>query len=256
MSCSELLNQLKQVGFARTQGPEINQLIQHYQQILVDKSQKYLRSAVCDLETIHQFMPAELINEFRLSMINFLSRETNLKHEILDVFRDECTAILGPDIAVQKNLNLVFTPPQDMASVIPLHADTWTGNSSFELTLYIPLTPTRLSHQMYIIPLEGLPLLKHALLETHYDLKATLSCLEPALQYLEMQPGEVMFFWHALPHGNKMNQSETTHWSLNFRLKNLFSPYGEKKLGDYFVPYQYGVLSQLSINDQVNFSCS
>ena len=45
-----------------------------------------------------------------------------------------------------------------------------------------------------------------------------------------------MIFNQALPHGNTINEENETRVSLNCRFKSLFSPYGDKKLGEFFEP--------------------
>ena len=48
--------------------------------------------------------------------------------------------------------------------------------------------------------------------------------------------GEVVVFNQALPHGNRVNTENETRWSMNCRFKSVFTPYGDKKLGEFFEP--------------------
>jgi sporadic carbohydrate cluster 2OG-Fe(II) oxygenase len=54
--------------------------------------------------------------------------------------------------------------------------------------------------------------------------------------WLEVKSGQVMLFDQSLPHGNRVNQESETRWSLNCRFKGVFTPYGDKKLGEFFEP--------------------
>ena len=52
-----------------------------------------------------------------------------------------------------------------------------------------------------------------------------------------------MIFDHSLPHGNIVNQEKETRWSMNCRYKSIFTPYADKKIGEYYeddnIKYQH-----------------
>jgi len=52
--------------------------------------------------------------------------------------------------------------------------------------------------------------------------------------WLEVKSGQVMLFDQSLPHGNRVNEESETRWSMNCRFKGVFTPYGDKKLGEFF----------------------
>ena len=56
------------------------------------------------------------------------------------------------------------------------------------------------------------------------------------VHWLEVKYGEVVIFNQALPHGNRVNTENETRWSMNCRFKSVFTPYGDKKLGEFFEP--------------------
>jgi len=60
--------------------------------------------------------------------------------------------------------------------------------------------------------------------------------IESDVQWIDINYGEVMAFNQSLPHGNRVNQENETRWSMNCRFKSLFSPYGDKKIGEFFEP--------------------
>jgi sporadic carbohydrate cluster 2OG-Fe(II) oxygenase len=56
------------------------------------------------------------------------------------------------------------------------------------------------------------------------------------VRWLEISCGQVMVFDQSLPHGNRVNDEADTRWSMNCRFKGVFTPYGDKKLGEFFEP--------------------
>jgi len=60
----------------------------------------------------------------------------------------------------------------------------------------------------------------------------------------------VMVFNQALPHGNRINQENETRWSMNCRFKGLFTPYNDKKIGEFFEPITIKPASVLGMSYQ------
>ena len=56
------------------------------------------------------------------------------------------------------------------------------------------------------------------------------------LKWLKVDYGQFLIFNQGLPHGNVVNEINETRWSLNCRFKSIFSPYGDKKIGEFFLP--------------------
>src|SRR5690606_34299205 len=100
---------------------------------------------------------------------------------------------------------------------------------------------------MFILPKKHLADFRESTRPKNQDIDSLTSLWSSRFDYLSLREGQVLFFWHALPHGNGINRSKFCHWSLNLRLKNLFTPYGEKEFGDYFVPYKKSLLTQMTL---------
>jgi len=60
--------------------------------------------------------------------------------------------------------------------------------------------------------------------------------IEHEVVWIEIKAGEVLIFNQNLPHGNRVNTEAETRWSMNCRFKGVFTPYGDKKLGEFFEP--------------------
>jgi sporadic carbohydrate cluster 2OG-Fe(II) oxygenase len=60
--------------------------------------------------------------------------------------------------------------------------------------------------------------------------------IEPDLRWLDIPYGNVLLFTQNVMHGNIVNREAETRWSSNCRFKSVFSPYHDKKLGEFFEP--------------------
>jgi sporadic carbohydrate cluster 2OG-Fe(II) oxygenase len=68
------------------------------------------------------------------------------------------------------------------------------------------------------------------------------------VKWINIKRGEILLFNQSLPHGNRVNLENETRWSMNCRFKSIFSPYGDKKLGEFFQPITLKKVSELAMN--------
>jgi len=146
-------------------------------------------------------------------------------------------ALVGNELAMQLRVNLSIQFPSDDSSLLPVHADTWSGDSPFEVVVWLPLVDCYKTKAMYILPPKGSGQLSKEFVaragKTSEDLYQSI---QPEVQFLEVRYGEVLVFDQALPHGNRVNDESETRWSMNCRFKGVFTPYGDKKIGEFFQP--------------------
>ena len=67
------------------------------------------------------------------------------------------------------------------------------------------------------------------------------------IDWIKINYGEILIFNQALPHGNIVNDEKETRWSMNCRFKSVFSPYGDKKIGEFFEPITLRAASELGV---------
>ena len=60
--------------------------------------------------------------------------------------------------------------------------------------------------------------------------------IEHDVEWIDIRFGEVLLFAQSLMHGNRINVEPESRWSMNCRFKSLFSPYADKRLGEFFEP--------------------
>jgi sporadic carbohydrate cluster 2OG-Fe(II) oxygenase len=90
---------------------------------------------------------------------------------------------------------------------------------------------------MYLLPPMAAAELNHQFSERSGNSSEDLyQSMRDEVKWLEVRFGEVLLFDQALPHGNRVNEESETRWSMNCRFKGVFTPYGDKKLGEFFEP--------------------
>ena len=72
--------------------------------------------------------------------------------------------------------------------------------------------------------------------------------LKNKIKQLKINYGQCLIFNQSLPHGNVVNKEKQTRWSMNCRFKTIFSPYGDKKIGEFFLPITTRAMTEVGMN--------
>ena len=189
------------------------------------------------LNNIHQSVPVSELNGFRLKIIQGINEIEGFREMYFRVARQYLETIVGNELAMQLRINLSIQLPGDSSSLLPVHADTWSGDSSFEVVVWVPMVDCYKTKAMYILP----PIAANELSQQFVERAGSNSdelykSIKNDVKWLEIKYGEVLIFNQALPHGNCINDESETRWSMNCRFKGVFTPYSDKKIGEFFEP--------------------
>ena len=170
-------------------------------------------------------------NEKRMLLMKNINENINFKELIFNSFKNTILGLLGPDLLVQKNCNIVIQRPNDN-NPSELHRDA-PSHSSYEVVIWIPLVDCFKTKAMYLV--------NHKSTQELYDNLGDSQDWEQfeadAIDKSSMVPvnfGVALFFSTAVLHGSHVNKESETRFSLNIRFKNIFSPSGLKNQLQYF----------------------
>jgi len=205
------------------------------------------------LNNLHEYIGNDQINDYRLKALNRLNQKTFASNLIFKNLRDILINLLGNDLAIQKNVGLSIQFPNDSSSLLPIHSDVANSDCSpYELVIWIPLVDCYKTKSMFYLPFSA----KESL-EEYINLINDPSIQDPGdmydkyqdqLEYINLQPPCFGIFSHSLWHGNQVNIESETRVSINLRVKNVFTPYKGKKIGDFFNVVEMSPLSAFFMN--------
>ncbi|MEO1083194.1 MAG: sporadic carbohydrate cluster 2OG-Fe(II) oxygenase [Acidobacteriota bacterium] len=188
------------------------------------------------------------LNALRLAVFHGLNAHDWLRPAVYGLARRALDALVGNELAMQRRVNLSIQMPGDDSSLLPIHADSWSGDSPYEIVLWIPLVDVRATKSLFILPrTEHDRLLTSDAVAAVDSVGALYDRVKDHVRFLDVDYGEVVLFDQNLPHGNRVNAEATTRWSLNCRFKGLFTPYADKKLGEFFEPITVRPMSRLGM---------
>ena len=231
------------------------------------KSIKYIRDLVTNylksinsvrkkinLNDFHKYQSISTLNYNRVKIINYINKNDKIRLKYFNLAREHLYTLAGNELMMQKRLNLSIQIPKDSTSLLPVHSDVWSGDSSFEINLWVPLVNCYKTKSMYILKQKNLNFFQKKMKEKKIKSSSKIfNIIKNKVEWLNVKYGQFLIFNQTLPHGNIINEEEETRWSLNCRFKSIFSPYGDKKIGEFFLPITTRPMTNIGINYKYPF---
>jgi len=189
------------------------------------------------LNHVHERVSPDRLNDLRLFVIRKMAEAPWLRLAYFNTARRALEILVGNELAMQLRINLSIQLPTDDSSLLPVHSDVWSGDSPYEVVLWIPYVDVGGTKSMYILPRDRDRRHQAAMSPGRFASADELfAAIEPDLEWLTIPYGHVLLFTQNQMHGNVVNRERESRWSSNCRFKSVFSPYADKKLGEFFEP--------------------
>ena len=201
------------------------------------------------LNQFHKYIDIKNLNKIRLELISKINSSNKVRELYFKNARKYLYGLVGNELVMQNRINLSIQLPDDKSSLLPIHSDTWSGDSPFEAVVWTPLVNCFNTKSMYILHNKKyLEFAKNFKKFSKKDSDYIFNKIKKDLIWLKVSKGETLLFNQNLPHGNVVNIEGETRWSFNCRFKGIFSPYGDKKIGEFFSPITQRALSEIGMN--------
>lgn len=201
------------------------------------------------LNRIGDLVPVERLNDFRVKIIGGLNAAPWLRPAYFALARATLESVIGNELAMQRRVNLSIQLPGDDSSLLPVHGDVWSGDSPFELVLWLPYVDCYASKSMYLLPPGPAAALQRDMhLYAGRSAEDMYKAIEPDLLWLDVPYGHFLLFNQNLPHGNRVNREGEARWTSNCRFKGVFTPYADKRLGEFFEPITLRPASRIGLD--------
>lgn len=191
------------------------------------------------MDTLHDVLPVEKLNDLRLGLYRAINDQPWFRPTYFGLARTSIEALVGNELAMQNRINLSIQMPHDRTSLLPIHADVFSGESPFQVVEWLPLVDVDKTKSMFILPRPKSEAVIARLREFGAGgMQALYDHVKPDLIWLTIPYGKLLIFCPNFLHGNVVNEEATTRWSLNCRVTGLFTPYvsAEKSLGAFYLP--------------------
>ena len=202
----------------------------------------------------HKFISLKKLNSLRFNIyknINVGNTFSEIYYEIAKEYLDE---LVGNELAMQKKINLSIQLPKDKDSLLDLHSDIYAGESPFQVVVWIPLVDVYNTKSMFITnPRYNKKMNSELLNKNKYTAKKMYIKNKKKFKFLDMKFGEILIFSPLILHGNTINKTLESRFSLNCRFKSLLSPYdvlvkSHRNIPNFYKPLNIKPMTKIGFN--------
>ena len=238
----EELNSLQKINYA------IREIMSN---VFPDNFLRLSRSSDDVFADLHKEIKVEEVNSLRLSVYNDINALSWFREEFYKLVSMRLLNLVGDELAWQNKVNFSIMMPGDDSSNIPIHRDFHSGESLFQVVVWVPLTDAFGKNSMFIEDLS-----KPRVTEKQYLKWMTgggndnvMKNIGDRIRWIDVKYGEALIFSPNLLHGSIPNGEKKTRCSLNLRFKSLFSPYysTEKSIGVFYSPMKLKPVTEFAL---------
>ena len=140
------------------------------------------------------------LNDFRLDVINEINAQPWLREAYYQIAKPYLDILVGNELAMQSRVNLSIQLPEDDSSLLPVHADTWSGDSPFEVVVWLPLVNCFGTKSMYLLPPKAANNLSDNFkLHAQGNSEELFNVIKNDVNWIKINYGEVLVFNQAYP---------------------------------------------------------
>ena len=207
------------------------------------------------LEFVHQEHNTKLdrLENLHLNK-NVIENLESIRQKMFQIFREDefqkCYKSFGKylidiysdkEALIQKTPTARIQPPRFMTT--SFHSDGWYGHSQSTNSFWLPLTELSENNTLNISPSrDDSDITMEKLLKGNYSLKEINDICMNVTIPTEAKKGQILSFGPDMIHGAKMNTSDKTRVTFDFRIVNSDNDLGHKPISNY---YRYDDLTNL-----------
>lgn len=215
------------------------------------------------LDCIHLNYQTDKLNDHRMAAFRSINSLVNWEECYFSLASNAISKLLGSDILIQNKLNLSIQMPGDESSQLSLHTDTLSGQSEFEIVLWVPFTKAFDTNSMFIFDLEKTKEIYSRLSNFEREgMNSVYNNFKDHAHFVNLEVGEALIFSPTLFHGNVVNKTNSTRVSINCRFKSLFSPEfegfpTERRVGSFYKMFSMSPVTSFALkhdDSKVEFS--
>lgn len=192
-----------------------------------------------DFSQSHSAVSTKILNDLRLHLFASINAQSDSRKTYFSFAALLLQSLVGNELAMQNKVNLSIQQPGDQTSVLEMHSDAWTGDSPFQVVLWVPLTNSTGTNAMYLLgpdkSTEAYGRVRKGELLSMSEIHAEYAKF---FKPIEVTRGDILIFDSNCLHGNQLNTTSESRWSLNCRFTSLMAPSTspECQLGSFYTP--------------------
>ncbi len=202
----------------------------------------------------HNYVKLKEINNLRFGLYKKINTQKSFSDNYYNIAKNYLDELVGNELSMQKKINLSIQMPNDKDSLLDLHSDIYAGESPFQVVVWIPLVDAYDTKSMFFTKPNYNKKMNEKLLNTYnYTTKEMYNKNKKKFEFLKVNYGEILIFSPLILHGNTMNKTKETRFSLNCRFKSLLSPYdvtvkSHRNIPNFYRPLNIKPMTKIGFN--------
>ena len=129
--------------------------IKRIQEIIVNIIKKKLKldnikNPEVFLNNFHKNIKLNQLNNFRIKLYENLNSKSWFRPLYYNLIKKTLDSLVGNELAMQNMINLSIQLPKDNTSLIDTHSDIFTGETPFQVVVWLPLVNVYKTKSMFI----------------------------------------------------------------------------------------------------------
>ena len=116
-----------------------------------DTLKKQLNFKKVNLEKFHKKIRIEELNDLRLKVFKKINDDNKFKQNTYESAKKFIHETVGNELC-SSDINLSIQLPGDKSSLLEMHSDFFSGESLFQINLWIPFVNDKKTQSMFIMP--------------------------------------------------------------------------------------------------------
>ena len=202
----------------------------------------------------HHYISLKELNSLRFNIYKKINVGSIFNEIYYKIAKDYLDELVGNELAMQKKINLSIQMPNDKDSLLDLHSDIYAGESPFQVVVWIPLVDAYDTKSMFFTKPSFNKKMNEKLLNTDdFTTKKMYNKNKKNFKFLNVKFGDILIFSPIILHGNTINKTTETRFSLNCRFKNLLSPYdvtvkSHRNIPNFYRPLNIKPMTKIGFN--------
>ena len=144
--------------------------------------------------------------------------------------------------------------PNDKDLLLDIHSDIYAGESPFQVVAWVPLVNVYDTKSMFGAEIKQNKVMNQQMLNSSKKTtKEIYNKNKKKFKFFNVKLGEVLIFSPLMLHGNTINKTKETRFSLNVRFKSLLSPYdvmikSHRNIPNFYRPLNIKPLTKIGFN--------
>ena len=206
------------------------------------------------INNFHKIIKLKDLNALRFNIYKKINTKKIFSKIYYEIAKEYLDQLVGNELSMQKKINLSIQMPKDKDSLLDLHSDIYAGESPFQVVVWIPLVDAYETKSMFFTNPKSNKKMNEQLLTTDkFTTKKMYDQNKKNFNFLNVKFGDILIFSPIILHGNTVNKTKETRFSLNCRFKSLLSPYdvtvkSHRNIPNFYRPLNIKPMTKIGFN--------